>query len=174
MAIFTDKQAQAASWLTAKGLVKSMADHFHRQKSACGKLVSRNRAWQILGCHFHQKKAPAASWLAARGLVNSWVAVFNKRSVCGKLVSSNRDYQVSAKVPVSLKHMTFGPKWVEIRRFGLKICQNGWHGLSGPFRSSPAARTTLGVWARRTTDATPLDTPRLSISMHAMMGIMEA
>ena len=89
---------------------------FSPKKSACGKLVSSNRACKIHGWPFSpKKKAPAASWLAATGLVKSWVAIFaekkapaaswlaatglveslgghfhRRKGACGKLVSSNR------------------------------------------------------------------------------------
>ena len=41
---------------------------------------SNNRAFQILGGHFHRKKAPAASWIAATGLVKSRVAIFIRKT----------------------------------------------------------------------------------------------
>ena len=91
---------------------------FLPKKSACGKLVSSNRACQIQGGHFHQKK-----------------------SACGKLPSSNRACQAPAKglaklqsqakskswltkVPVRAKNIKFGPKWVENPLFGLKLGPN--------------------------------------------------
>ena len=49
VAIFTDKKTLAASWLAAKGVVKSRGSHFHCKNSAYGKLVSSDRACQILG-----------------------------------------------------------------------------------------------------------------------------
>ena len=93
------KKAPAASWLAATGLVRSAGGHFHRKKSACGKLVSSNRACQIHGWSFSPKKAPAASWLAATGLVKSAGGHFHKKEkkrkrACGKLDSSNRACQV--------------------------------------------------------------------------------
>jgi len=44
---FRRKKAPAASWLAATGLVKSRGGNFQRKKSACGKLVSSNRACQV-------------------------------------------------------------------------------------------------------------------------------
>ena len=64
------KEAPAASWVAATGLVKSRAVIFTK-KSACGKLDSSNGAFQITDSHFDKKK-----------------------SACGKLVSSNRACQV--------------------------------------------------------------------------------
>ena len=46
MVIFTEKQALVASWIAATGLVKSWVVIFTEKKSACGKLVSSNRACQ--------------------------------------------------------------------------------------------------------------------------------
>ena len=65
VAIFTKKKAPAARYIAATGLVKSWVVIF-TEKSACGKLISSNRARQILGGHFHQKSAcrklDSSSW----------------------------------------------------------------------------------------------------------------
>ena len=44
------------------------------------------------------------------------------------------------KVPVGVKNMEFGWKWVENRRFGLKQEPNESYGLSGPTRTTPEAK----------------------------------
>ena len=66
---------------------------FSTKKSACGKLVSSNRACQIPGGHFRRKKAPAARYLSATGLVKSRGGHFHKKRACGKIPSSNRACQ---------------------------------------------------------------------------------
>ena len=48
-----EKKAPEASWIAATGLVKSWKAIF---KKRCGKLVSSNRACQVIECHFRNKK----------------------------------------------------------------------------------------------------------------------
>ena len=55
VAIFLEKKAPAAKWIAATGLVNPRWP-FSLTKSACGELVSSNRACQILGGHFQQKE----------------------------------------------------------------------------------------------------------------------
>ena len=44
------------------------------------------------------------------------------------------------KVPVGVKNIKFGPKWLENRRFGPKQRPNESYGLSGPIRTTPEAQ----------------------------------
>ena len=46
------------------------------------------------------------------------------------------------KVPVGSKNIKFGPKWVENRRFGFKLCPNESYRLSGPIRTISEAQNS--------------------------------
>ena len=88
------KKAPAASWLAATGLVKSQAVIFTEQNSACGKMVSSNRACQIQGWSFSpKKKRLRQDTYQQQGLSNPGVVIFTEESACGKIPSSNRACQ---------------------------------------------------------------------------------
>ena len=82
----------------------SRGGHFHRKKSACGKLDSSNRACQILGGHF-TPKASAASWIAATGLVKSWVDIFTDWIAAAGLVKSRVVIFTGKKAPAA-RHLS--------------------------------------------------------------------
>ena len=132
------------------------------EKSTCGKLDSSNGTCQILDGYFRLKKS--ARGKLDSSLSNPRMAIFIKKEACGKLDSSNgacqiqgwpfspqkspcenstkqhRACQVPAKVVVRSQNIKFGPKWAQIRPFGLKIGPNESHGQSGTIWTGPGGK----------------------------------
>ena len=69
------------------------------------------------------------------------------------------------KVPVGVKNIKFGPKWVENRRFGLKQRPNESYDLSGPIRTTPEAQNGQKInFLRKTAPGGPRRTSAASVS----------